>query len=88
MKYKVLKYINIDAVRQDTFLCEDTEGKRVYIDFFTDASYKGFGNLNGEVDKKRESFVGRYVEIKELFPFIPLMFAKNIKLLPLSTPTK
>jgi hypothetical protein len=81
MKYKLLKYISDDPFRGDTYLCEDENGSRLYIDLFRNGSHRGFGNLRGDIEAKRKSFVGRVVEIEELLPFTPLMFAKDITLL-------
>jgi hypothetical protein len=83
MKYKILKYVNTDE-KYDCYLCEDENGERKYLDIFVDSSYQGFGNLRGnkdKVDKKRISFVGKYIEVGSLIPYTPLYFARNVKLL-------
>ena len=72
MKWKIIKYISIKNDRQDTYLCENEEGKREYIDFFTSSSHKGFGKIPESKDEVRKSIVGRTVEIEELSPYTPL----------------
>lgn len=79
MKYKLLSYNS----QEDYYNCENEDGKKIKIDMFRDSSFKGFGNLTRKQDfeKTYKSFVGKTVEIKEIFPYIPFYFAKNVKLL-------
>ena len=85
MKWKIIKLETIkDDVRWGCFYCENEEGKREWLDLFTNSSYKGFKNItraSKDWEKKYKSLIGKTVEVDSIFPYQPLYFAKNIKLL-------
>lgn len=79
MKYKILNYDS----QNNWFGCEDESGKTTNLDLFTDASYKGFGNMRTvkDWDEKCRKLVGREIEVEDTSPYTPCFFAKNAKLL-------
>lgn len=77
MKYKILKYSN-EYPTYDCYLCKNERGNKVYLDIFVDGSHNGFN-----VEKDRQEYVGRTIEVEDIFPYIPLYMAKNVKLLEL-----
>lgn len=85
MKWKILKLeTNKEDIRWGCFWCENEKGERTWLDLFTDSSYKGFGSITRagkNYEDKYKTLIGKEVEIESIFPFKPLFFAKNIKLL-------
>ena len=80
-KYKIIKQSD-DIIRKFAFLCKDESGNEKYLDLFTDSSYRGFGHIHkGDCEKKYAELIGKTIEVEEIFPYTPLYFATNVKLL-------
>jgi len=85
MKWKILKLeTNKEDIRWGCFLCKNEKGERTWLDLFTVSTYQGFGSITRvgkNYEDKYKLLIGKEVEIESIFPFKPLYFAKNIKLL-------
>ena len=75
MKYKILKY---NSEVNSYHVCEDENGKIMFLDLVTNCSFPEIDSDNTDVEYL-QSLVGKEIEVESTFPYIPLHFAVNVK---------
>lgn len=83
MKYEILHYESA----QDCFVCSDENNNIVKLDLFTDATFPELEDSHTyTTTEEKVSFmkklVGRTIEVKSISPYIPMLFAEHVTLIP------